>query len=147
MIIESNDDVRNLLKDYFERVVEIQGLNHKISLRKDELMPTMVMSMTGMPRGNKVSDPTSETVIKWQEDDEIKALHKRKTELKSHMSNLKAMLNCLTKKEASLLETYYINKHSARVTANRLGIAERSVWRMVDRAISKLKALYDKYYT
>ena len=116
-------------------------------MRKSELMPTMVMSMSGMPRGNKVSDPTAETVVKWDEDDEIKRLYSEKNRLKNHMRNLKAMLNCLGTKERKLLEEFYINGSNARITANRLGLSQKSVSNMVSEAVIKLKALYDKYYT
>ena len=142
-------NIKQELIDYYKKVVEINGIDYKIENRKDELMPTMVSSLSGMPRGNKTTDQTYDTVVKWEEDDTIKELYSRKKELKLNLKDINALLLNLTTSDREFIHDYYSKGKGlgGRVVADKYRYTIDHTYKKSRAIMKKLTELYEEFYT
>ena len=155
-------DIKLLMENYKYRVVEfnsllrkIQEAENKITDKKEELTKSIVPTLSDMPKGSGgKSDPTCETVIRWDEDkdirrweEDIKHLEARISELDAENRDIEGLLGILSSEERDIITAIYITGEDYSVIADRHRLSRLYTRKDKRRMIlKKMQELYDFYY-
>lgn len=119
----------------------------KIEQRKEELMHSTTSSLKQEPifSNERKTSKVEDTVIKWEDDEEIRILKKELVEISKNIIKLNKLLDILDKKERDILKAKYISKANNDDIADEYGYVDtNSISRFVRVTRNKLQRLEDE---
>lgn len=138
-------DLREALKYYPHIPGEIARITKEIrdtmAMKKDTQDTLKAQTMSDMPRGAGVSDPTLRAVVRSidRHDLHIQYLARRIAELYDLKEHLENLLQGLTVQEAQVIEEYFFKGYRMVIVQTHLGYAKSQTYRLCESALDKME--------
>lgn len=147
--------VLNLLEAYPERERQIALLHYEMKhgtrISPEEMIDGMSLGhgdgMGGSSKGH-ISNKTMYIALNYQERmdrlnaEVVSEIAQRLLELEAEQDRIRYYVSLLDKREADVLRSFYFEGHSWEETAKKIGVVLRSVYKIKNKAIDHLAALY-----
>lgn len=147
--------VTQLLETYSDRERQIALLHyemqHSARISPEEMIDGMSLGhgdgMGGSSKGH-ISNKTMYIALNYQERmdrlnaEVVSEIAQRLLELEAEQDRIRYYLSLLDKREADVLRSFYFEGHSWEETAKKIGVVLRSVYKIKNKAIDHLAALY-----
>ncbi len=148
-------EVIRLLETYSDRAQRIDLLHyemqHAARISPEEMIDGMSLGhgdgVGGSSKG-RISDKTLYIALNYQERmdrlnaESVNEISKRLLALELEQDRIRYYVSRLDKREAEVIRSFYFEGHSWEETADQVGVVLRTVYKIKNRAINHLVAMY-----
>lgn len=155
MGVEMKEHILDLLENYSKREQQINLLHyemkHSARISPEELIDSMALGhgdgMGGSSKGH-ISNKTMYIALNYQERmnrmnaEAASEIAQHLLTLEAEQDRIRYYVSLLEKREAEVLRSFYFEGRSWEETAKKIGVVLRSVYKIKNKAIDHLAALY-----
>lgn len=145
--------VISLLETYSKRERQIDLLHyemqHSARVSPEEMINGMSLGhRDSMGSSGHISNKTMYIALNYQEQmdrmnaESMNEIAERLLELEAEQDRIRHYVSLLEKREAEVIRLFYFEGHSWEETAKKIGVVLRTVYKIKNRAIHHLAALY-----